>query len=85
MAVGSLRFATGLIEKYYSIPSQNMYKVISSYSFFKQEPYRKQLNNNHTNGPECACINVISLHKKINVIKKNHSNYKDSQFESAIY
>lgn len=85
MAVGSLRFATGLIEKYYSIPSQNMYKVISSYSFFKQEPYRKQLNNNHTNGPECACINVISLHKEINVIKKNHSNYKDSQFESAIY
>lgn len=52
MAIGSLRFATSLIEKYYLISSQNTYKVISSYSFFffNQEPYRRQLNSNHTNG-----------------------------------
>lgn len=34
MAVGSLRFATSLIEKYYLIYFQNMYKVISIYPFF---------------------------------------------------
>lgn len=86
MAVGSLKFATSSIEKHYLISSQNMYKVISSYPFFKQEPYRKKLNNNHTNGPECACINML-FHciKKSMLLKKNHSNYRDSQFESAIY
>lgn len=87
MAVGSMRFAIGLIGKYYLISSRNMYKVISSYPFFRHEPYRKQLNNNHTNGPEYACINMLFhciITTNVN-FKKDHSNYRDSQFKRSIY